>query len=155
MEPSLSYALDKVGRPNIALKPEQRECIEHIYVGKDVFVWLPTGFGKSLCYEVLPFVFDYKLGRQDSLVIVVSPLISLMADQVMGLRRRSVDAAIMSSSGNKDLMAIEEEIMNYRLLFCAPEAIDSPQWRSVIAKREVSSRVVTLVVDEAHCVSKW
>ena len=80
-------------------------------MGKDVFVWLPTGFGKSLCYEVLPFVFDYKLGRQDSLVIVVSPLISLMADQVMGLRRRSVDSAIMSSSGNKiqkDLMAIED-----------------------------------------------
>ena len=86
MDCSISYALEKIGWPSVILKPEQRECIEHLYGRKDVFVWLPTGFGKSLCYEVLPFVFDNKLGRQDSLVIVVSPLSSLMVDQVMGLR---------------------------------------------------------------------
>ena len=74
-----------------------------------MFVWLPTGFGKSICYEVLPFMYDYKAARKHqhsevtsgvsvarSLVIVVSPLISLMTDQVMGLRDRSVAAAIIS-----------------------------------------------------------
>ena len=50
--------------------------------------------------------------------------------------------------------ATEEEILFYRLVFCAPEAIDTPKWRDVIAKPEVSSRVVAVVVDEAHCVSK-
>ena len=103
MERSISYALEKIGRPSVTLKPEQRECIEDMYEGKDVFAWLPTGFGKSLCYEVLPYIFDYKLERQDSLVIVVSPLISLMADQVMGLRRRLVDAPIMSSAASQSL----------------------------------------------------
>ena len=127
-----------------------------MYDGKDVFLWLPTGFGKSLCYEVLPFVFDDKLGKRDSMVIVVSPLISLMVDQVQNLRRRSVEAAIMSSGTKvqKDLLATEEDIPSYRLLFCAPEAIDTPRWRDVIAKPEVSSRVVAVVVDDAHCISK-
>ena len=62
----------------MSLKPEQKECI---FDGKDVFVWLPTGFGKSICYEVLPFIFDKNLGTDNSLVIVVSPLVSLMVDQ--------------------------------------------------------------------------
>ena len=135
----------------------QRECIEHLYGRKDVFVWLLISFGKSLCYEVLSFMFDDKFGSQDSLVIVISPLISLMVDQVIGLRQRSVDAAIMSSGSKiqKDLLATEESIQNYHLLFCAPEAIDTPKWRDVIAKQEVSSGVAAVVVDEAHCVSKW
>ena len=70
-----------------------------IYEGKDVFLWLPTGFGKSICYEILPFVFDVKLARMDSVVIVVSPLVSLMTDQTRSLRSRGVKAAIMSSMG--------------------------------------------------------
>ena len=82
MERSITYALERVGCPAIALKMEQRDCINHLYEGKDVFLWLPTGFGKSLCYEVLPFVMDDKLGRHGSVVIVISPLVSLMVDQV-------------------------------------------------------------------------
>ena len=59
----------------MTLKPEQKACVKSIYEGKDVFLWLPTGFGKSICYEVLPFVFDIELGRVGSLVFVVSPLV--------------------------------------------------------------------------------
>ena len=51
----------------MSLKPEQEACIKCIFDGKDVFVWLPTEFGKSICYEVLPFIFDKKLGRHRSL----------------------------------------------------------------------------------------
>ena len=55
-----SYALQRLGTPNLILKPEQRSAavIESICNGKDTFVWLPTGFGKSICYQTLPFVFD-------------------------------------------------------------------------------------------------
>ena len=70
MESSIQYALNKVGYPSVTLKSPQRECIEYVYHRKDVFLWLPTGFGKSLCYEVLPFIFDSKLGCQTSIVIV-------------------------------------------------------------------------------------
>ena len=100
MERSITYALERVGCPAIALKTEQRDCIKHLYEGKDVFLWLPTGFGKSLCYEVLPFVMDDKLGRHGSVVIVISPLVSLMVDQVQSLRQRSVNAAIIILLGS-------------------------------------------------------
>ena len=82
MDRSISYAPEKIACSTVVLKAEQATCI---YEGKDVFLWLPTGFDKSLCYEVLPFVFDDKLGKDNSVVIVVSPLISLMVDQVQCL----------------------------------------------------------------------
>ena len=158
MDHSISYTLEKIACLSVVLKAEQATCIKYIYDGKDVFLRLPTGFGKSLCYEVLPFVFDDKLGKDNSLVIVVSPPISLMVDQVQSLRCRSVRAAIMSSSGSKvdkEFQARDDDIRDGRLLFCAPEAIDVSKWRDAIAKPEFSSRVVAIVVDEAHCVSKW
>ena len=80
---SVTYALQKLGTPDLVLKPEQRTAINAVYNGRDVFVWLPTGFGKSLCFHTLPFVFDYKLALTDvSAVLVITPLIALMVDQV-------------------------------------------------------------------------
>ena len=147
---SLSYALQRLRCA--AMTPKS------IYEGKDVFLWLPTGFGKSLCYEVLPFVFDMKLGRltdsnTNSAVIVVSPLVSLMIDQVRSLKSRGVKAAIMSSASGaeKGLLATDEDLCNSSLLFCAPEA----KWREALEKPELSGRVVAVIIDEAHCVSKW
>ena len=74
---ALSYALQRLGTPNLILKPEQRSVIESICNGKDTFMWLPTRFGKSICYQTLPFVFD-KMSRKcaagGSVVVVVSPL---------------------------------------------------------------------------------
>jgi len=78
---ALSYALQRLGTPNLMLKPEQRSVIESICNGKDTFMWLPTGFGKSVCYQTLPLVFDKmskKCAAGGSVVVVVSPLISLM-----------------------------------------------------------------------------
>ena len=74
---AVSYALSKVGKPEMVLKNEQLTAIQHVYNGKDVFVWLPTGYGKSICYEVLPFIFDHKRGRSEgwsvnSVVVVIS-----------------------------------------------------------------------------------
>ena len=157
LDHSIFLALQLVGCPSVTLKAEQRACIKSVYEGKDVFLWLPTGFGKSLCYEVLPFVLGHKLERQDCLVIVVSPLVSLMTDQVQSLRRRSVRCAIMSSGGrvDKEYVATKEDLQKSSLLFCAPEAIDLGNWRDVIAKPEISARIVAIVVDEAHCLSKW
>jgi len=68
------------------LKPEQLQAVLYIYEGRDVFLWLPTTFGKS-CIEVLPFLLDCKLGKSESIIgIAVSPLVSLMVDQVASLR---------------------------------------------------------------------
>ena len=75
--------------PTFTLKEEQRKSIEAVYKGSSVFVWLPTGFGKSICYQALPFVIEHKKGQRGSCaVLVVSPSVSLMIDQVESLRAR-------------------------------------------------------------------
>ena len=89
---SVTYALQKLGTPDLVLKPEQRTAINAVYNGRDVFVWLPTGFGKSLCFHTLPFVFYYKLALTDvSAVLVITPLIALMVDQAMSEQTADCD----------------------------------------------------------------
>ncbi len=79
---AIAEALTSLG--DLTLKPEQVKAIKLLSQGHDVFVWFPTGYGKSICYQVLPFVFDRLLGRSESpsidqsVVLVVSPLVSLM-----------------------------------------------------------------------------
>ena len=162
---AVTYALRAVEKERIVLKTEQLEAIRHIYDGKDVFLWLPTGFGKSICYETLPFVFDYKLERvsgttSSSVVLVVSPLVSLMADQVSSLRKRGVKAAILGGHAGvaKELQVTVNDLRScdFSLLFSSPEAIAvAENWRQKLLTPPLSSRVVAIAVDEAHCVSKW
>ena len=88
----------------LILKEQQVCALKLLSEGRDVFVWFPTGYGKSLCYQLLPFLMDYKLGRTKgplvarSVVLVISPLVSLMIDQVRSLNTRGVSAAILSSN---------------------------------------------------------
>jgi len=80
-----------------------------------------------------------------------------MVDQIQSMKHRSVKAAILSqceSKVDKELLATDDDIHQSSLLYCAPEAIDTSKWRDVIASPDVSSRVVAVVVDEAHRVSK-
>ena len=73
-------ALSTLGSSHLQLKEEQKKAVQAICEGRDVFVWLPTGFGKSLRYQLLPFVFDHRRGSGKSTVLVVSPLIALMVE---------------------------------------------------------------------------
>ena len=158
---ALQYALERLGRPSLILKPEQTQAIKSVLMGKDTFVWLPTGFGKSICFEALPFAYDYKLGNKDnrSLVLVISPLISLMVSQVITLRRYGVSAAVISygKGTQKDVIASDEhsDSCTYSLLFCSPEALVSSKWRELPQQSGIHDRIVAVIVDEAHCVSKW
>ena len=146
----------KPGRLEVATitpKPEQRKAVKSIYLGRDVFVWLPTGFGKSLCYEVLPFVMDNKLGRVGSaarLVLIVSPLIALMTDQVSSLQKRRVKAAVISSATgySQDIVATEGDLFTCSHLYCPPELLLR---REVLEEPAISKRIVAVVIDEAHC----
>ena len=85
---AVAYALSCVHREDLILKPKQEEALIHLYDGRDVFAWFPTGYGKSICYQLLPFMFDVKLKRtsspktERSVVLVISLLVSLMIDQV-------------------------------------------------------------------------
>ena len=88
---AVCYALSQLRTPHLSLKEQQRRSIRAIFDGKDVF-------GKNLCFQTLPFVFDHKLGFQrKSAVVVVSPLVALMTDQVQSLRKKGINAVVISS----------------------------------------------------------
>jgi len=129
------------------LRPLQEEAIRAGLELRDSLVVMPTGGGKSLCYQV-----PAELERRTD--IVVSPLISLMKDQVDGLRETDYPAAALYSGMPFDLIrSVEEQIAagKYRLVFVAPERLLTPRFLQVVDRL----RVRAFAIDEAHCISHW
>ena len=100
---------------------------------------------------------DHKLnrvvGKLCSVLIVVSPLITLMMDQVRSLRRRKVKAALITCGGgvDRELLTSEADLADCSLLYCSPEALVKPQWGEILEKQVISGRIVAVLVDSAHC----
>jgi len=125
----------------------QREVVQHVLEGHDVLCVMPTGGGKSLCYQ-LPAVV------RPGLTIVVSPLIALMKDQVDGLLARGIPATVINSSLSPAEQGQRlQEVMagRYRLLYVAPERLRSGRFLEVMR----ATPIQLLAVDEAHCISQW
>ena len=140
----------------VALKNEQERALLAFLRGHDVFVSLPTGYGKSLCYAALPAAFDkLRTGTSRSIVIVVSPLIALMKDQVSALSAKGLAVGCVTSESS------DTELANIRsghcqLVFFSPEALlGVRRWRQMLQGELYSQRIVAFIVDEAHCVKKW
>jgi ATP-dependent DNA helicase RecQ len=138
---------DHFGFPGF--RPGQREACAAAVAGRDVLVVMPTGSGKSLCYQ-LPALL------RDDLTIVVSPLVALMQDQVEALRARGLGDRVALVNAQQDPAANAEvlsraEAGGLRLLYVAPERFSSPGFLERVAR----ARVGLFVVDEAHCVSQW
>ncbi|MCC8362406.1 DNA helicase RecQ [Lysobacter sp. A6] len=130
-----------------AFRGVQGEIVEHVAGGGDALVLMPTGGGKSMCYQ-LP-----ALLRQGT-AIVVSPLIALMQDQVEALRQLGVKAAFLNSSLDAGAaLAVEREFADgaLDLLYVAPERLLTPRFLSLLDR----ARVALFAIDEAHCVSQW
>jgi ATP-dependent DNA helicase RecQ len=130
-----------------AFRPLQREIIEASLSGRDVVAILPTGAGKSLCYQ-LPAVV------REGLTVVVSPLIALMKDQVDQLQTAGVAATALNSSlddGEARRRLADLEAGRTRILYVAPERLVMPEFIARLARWNV----VALAVDEAHCISEW
>ncbi len=128
-------------------RPSQRGVIEDVLAGRDVLCVMPTGAGKSLCYQLPATV-------QGGLTIVVSPLISLMEDQVQQMRDEGISAALLNSSLTlaQQRQAIGEIENGYEgLLYVAPERFFSPNFEPIVQRLKVK----LLAVDEAHCISQW
>jgi ATP-dependent DNA helicase RecQ len=146
----LQTALARFGHGQ--LRPGQAEVIADIFLGRPVVAVMPTGAGKSLCYQ-LPAVV---LGGQGGLTLVISPLIALMKDQVDALRTKGISAAALTSAATVDE---QRQILDgivagvYTLVYIAPERFRSP--RFVEALRAVSRNIQLVAIDEAHCISEW
>src|ERR1700693_829356 len=130
-----------------AFRPGQREAVQAALDARDSLVVMPTGGGKSLCYQ-LPALTDA------GLVVVVSPLIALMSDQLRRLRDAGVNATMLASGmedGHNAQALREIETGECRLVLAAPERFASGAFRAALARRKVA----LFVVDEAHCVAEW
>ena len=128
-------------------RPGQAEVVAAAAAGKDVLCVMPTGAGKSLCFQIPALL-------SDGVTLVVSPLIALMKDQVDGLVRRGVRAAAVHSmvSLEEQDAAMDDAVAgDLRLLYVAPERFKSERFRARLA----SVRVARVAVDEAHCISQW
>ena len=106
------------------MKEEQKRPVRAVYEGKDVFVCLPTGFGKSICYQVLPFVLTTCGNQRKAALLVVSPLIALIVDQVQSLRSRGVKSSVITSqSGVGNLLAADINLRGYASLLQTPPPV--------------------------------
>lgn len=130
-----------------SFRPGQEEIVSALLAGRDALAIMPTGAGKSLCYQVPALLLP-------GLTLVISPLISLMQDQVKGLNAAGIHAAFINSSLTETQIARALDLAaegSYKLVYVAPERLESPVFRSFAAGADISM----VTVDEAHCISQW
>jgi len=138
-----------------AFRGQQQAVIEHVVAGGDALVLMPTGGGKSLCYQV-PAIVRHRAGL--GVTVVVSPLIALMHDQVGALDEAGVSAAFLNSSLEGDAAReTERALLAHRLvlLYAAPERILTPRFLAMLDSLHERGRLSLFAIDEAHCVSQW
>jgi ATP-dependent DNA helicase RecQ len=138
-----------------AFRGPQQAIVEQVIGGGDALVLMPTGGGKSLCYQV-PAIVRHRAGR--GVAIVVSPLIALMHDQVGALEEAGVHAAFLNSSLTGDeAQTVKREMMSGRLvlLYAAPERITNAGFLAMLDSLHERGRLSLFAIDEAHCVSQW
>jgi ATP-dependent DNA helicase RecQ len=138
-----------------AFRGAQADIVTHVTDGGDALVLMPTGGGKSLCYQV-PAIARHRAGK--GVTLVVSPLIALMHDQVGALEEAGVHAAYLNSSLSPEQAShVEREFMAARLvlLYAAPERVTTPRFQAQLQELAEKGQLSLFAIDEAHCVSQW
>jgi superfamily II DNA helicase RecQ len=186
----LEFALLNSVYQGIILKPKQVLCLESVYLQNDVMCVLPTGYGKSLIFHLLPMLLfakfklrgDLLLGWRlkgitttvvDAIVIVVSPLNSLMSNQISRLSESGIRASVMNTKETRRRLDSDDDEVDvdidfsqceeiklrdghYHIVFAHPETLISSKYgRELLLSKHYQENVVAIVVDEAHCIIEW
>ena len=159
--------------PDICLKPKQVKCLEALLLGKDVISVLPTGYGKSIIFQILPDFLPRKVSQ--NIVLIISPLTSIIDDQLKVLLERNICAAVLpynhlstitdlfsfdcndNEKNEKNSNTFSDDIKKgyVKLLYGHPEAFFSEEGRLLLKSKVFQENVVACAVDEAHCVETW
>ncbi len=134
-------------------RPLQAEIIESVLSGKDTLALMPTGGGKSICFQIPTLVIGQE-NQEKRLCLVITPLIALMRDQVANLQTRGIqaEAVYTGMSWDRQRMALDNCLYGpYHFLYCSPERLESEEFR----KRLKDLPIGLIAVDEAHCISQW
>jgi ATP-dependent DNA helicase RecQ len=134
---------------------EQAAIVDHVIAGGDALVLMPTGGGKSLCYQI-PAIARHQAGL--GVTVVISPLIALMHDQVGALHEAGVSAAFLNSTQSfEESSELEQQLLRAELtlLYAAPERINTPRMRALLTSLHERGLLSLFAIDEAHCVSQW
>ena len=146
-----------------SFRGKQETIIDHVLAGNHALVIMPTGMGKSLCFQIPALHLAYqakseqrdaKQKTQNCLTLVISPLIALMKDQVDGLRAKGINATFINSSLNRSERESRYAKVadgEFDLLYVTPERFRKPEFIEILSQRDVQ----LLAVDEAHCISEW
>jgi len=138
-----------------AFRGPQEAIVNHVCAGGDALVLMPTGGGKSLCYQI-PAIARQRAGH--GIAVVISPLIALMHDQVGALHEAGVEAAFLNSSlSGEDANAVEQRMRrgDMTLLYAAPERVTTPRFLAQLDDLYAQGHLSLFAIDEAHCVSQW
>ncbi|MDM0053099.1 DNA helicase RecQ [Variovorax sp. J22R115] len=138
-----------------AFRGPQAPIVDHVTAGGDALVLMPTGGGKSLCYQI-PAIARQRAGQ--GVTVVVSPLIALMHDQVGALHEAGVSAAFLNSTLDwEQTQDVERRMLRgeITLLYAAPERVTTPRFLSQLDSLKERGKLALFAIDEAHCVSQW
>lgn len=152
-DPALQVLQQVFGYPNF--RGLQRDVVDAAIAGRDALVLMPTGGGKSLCYQI-PAIVRQRRGR--GVTLVVSPLIALMHDQVGALEEVGVKAAFLNSTLDFEATKrIERELLSgeLTLLYAAPERVTNARFQALLDSLHERNLLALFAIDEAHCVSQW
>ena len=156
MELALQHAAVALGVKS--LREQQKEVTKLVLEAQqDVFVSLPTGFGKSFCFQSLPIVYDYLHDcHGSSIVIVVEPTAAVMRDHVETLLAKGMKAAFINHEQADETVKTDVVAGKYQYVYISPESLtQNDRFRSMLLSRVYQSHLVALIVDEAHTVTSW
>ena len=164
-EQAVKFAEEKFG---VTFHDEQRTAITSFLTGSDIFVGLPTGFGKSLIFQAIPICYDFIIckqkgeassGRSDpaptqnAIGIVVSPLVSLCKNQVESLSNFGIKAAYLGDLDDAGWKDVEDG--HFSLIYASPEMLLDDKCSSILMGDVYTNRLCGIFVDEVHCIAKW